>query len=92
MSSLRNHRIVIASLFLPNTAILGESEPSTPDDRVTALPEFKLVLPSGRQPNKPLALTSIVEDLKNKVRVTVSASVPVPAAQSAFRLWFFSAV
>ena len=31
MSSLRNHRIVIASLFLPNTAVLGEeSEPSTP--------------------------------------------------------------
>lgn len=31
MSSYRNHRVVIASLFLPSTAVLGESVPSTPD-------------------------------------------------------------
>ena len=29
--SYRNHRVVIASLFLPSTAVLGESAPSTPD-------------------------------------------------------------
>ncbi|KAH7922278.1 glycosyltransferase family 20 protein [Leucogyrophana mollusca] len=31
MSSFRNHRIIIASLFLPSTAVLGESNPPTPD-------------------------------------------------------------
>jgi trehalose 6-phosphate synthase complex regulatory subunit len=32
MSSFRNHRIVIASLFLPSTAVLGDSVPPTPDN------------------------------------------------------------
>lgn len=31
MSSFRNHRVVIASLFLPSTAALGESVASTPE-------------------------------------------------------------
>ncbi|KAF9522515.1 alpha,alpha-trehalose-phosphate synthase [Crepidotus variabilis] len=31
MSSFRNHRIVIASLFLPTTAVLGDSPPITPE-------------------------------------------------------------
>lgn len=31
MSSFRNHRVVIASLFLPSTAVIGESAPPTPD-------------------------------------------------------------
>ncbi len=31
MASFRNHRIVIASLFLPTTAVLGESPPVTPE-------------------------------------------------------------
>ncbi|KAF9447635.1 glycosyltransferase family 20 protein [Macrolepiota fuliginosa MF-IS2] len=31
MTSLRNHRVVIASLFLPTTAVLGESAPGTPN-------------------------------------------------------------
>jgi len=32
MASFRNHRIVIASLFLPTTAVLGESPPVTPEN------------------------------------------------------------
>lgn len=31
MASFRNHRVVIASLFLPTTAVLGESPPHTPE-------------------------------------------------------------
>ena len=31
MASFRNHRVVIASLFLPTTPVLGESPPLTPD-------------------------------------------------------------
>ena len=31
MASFRNHRVVIASLFLPTTPVLGESPPITPD-------------------------------------------------------------
>ncbi|KAK2462193.1 hypothetical protein APHAL10511_005781 [Amanita phalloides] len=31
MSSFKNHRVIVASLFLPTTTVLGESQPSTPD-------------------------------------------------------------
>ncbi|KAF8153874.1 glycosyltransferase family 20-domain-containing protein [Crassisporium funariophilum] len=34
MASFRNHRIVIASLFLPTTAVLGESGPPTPEQPI----------------------------------------------------------
>ncbi|KAF7979898.1 hypothetical protein HWV62_40284, partial [Athelia sp. TMB] len=42
MSTFRNHRVVIASLFLPSTAVLGDSVPPTPDQQVT---ERRLSLP-----------------------------------------------
>ncbi|KAF8636145.1 hypothetical protein AX17_003758 [Amanita inopinata Kibby_2008] len=38
MSSFRNHRVVIASLFLPTTAVLGESIPPTPDRHYNPYP------------------------------------------------------
>ncbi|EKM52411.1 glycosyltransferase family 20 protein [Phanerochaete carnosa HHB-10118-sp] len=68
MSSLRNHRVVIASLFLPNTAVFGEVATSTPD-HVTSLPDFKSAPPTTRpsllsKKSRPLA--SIVEDLKSR--------------------------
>src|SRR6266550_7216167 len=31
MSSFKSHRVLVASLFLPTTAVQGESQPSTPD-------------------------------------------------------------
>ncbi len=78
MSSLRNHRVVIASLFLPNTAVLGESYPPTPDASVHSplpLPDvfpnhakdqgFKLAIPPSRV-RTPAPILSIVEDLKDK--------------------------
>ena len=34
MTSFRNHRIVIASLFLPTIAVIGESGPPTPEQPV----------------------------------------------------------
>jgi hypothetical protein len=81
MSSLRNHRVVIASLFLPNTAVLGESEscPPTPDvHSPLPLPDvfpnhakdqgFKLALPPSRT-RTPAPILSIVEDLKDKASV-----------------------
>ena len=81
MSSLRNHRVVIASLFLPNTAVLGESHPPTPDPDVHSslpLPDvfpahtkdqgFKLTLPPRSRTAAPIL--SIVEDLKDKASVT----------------------
>lgn len=75
MSSLRNHRVVIATLFLPNTAVLGDSTPSTPD-HVTSLPEFKAAPPTARpQPNRPGPLKSIVEDLKVSYLVLVKIIV-----------------
>jgi trehalose 6-phosphate synthase/phosphatase len=79
MSSFRNHRVVIASLFLPNTAVLGESHPPTPDLHPSLpLPDvfpghikdqgFKLNLPPSRT-RTPAPILSIVEDLKDKVGV-----------------------
>ncbi|KAI0056939.1 alpha-trehalose-phosphate synthase [Artomyces pyxidatus] len=85
MSSFRNHRVIIASLFLPNTAVLGESHPSTPELHAipTHIPNFHNY---GGQPLKtPLAapgirasapLKSIVEDLKDKSRTGTPAVSP----------------
>lgn len=74
MSSLRNHRVVIASLFLPKTAVLGDdSSPPTPDEYVAALPTFKAVPPSVRpsltSTKSTGPLKSIVDDLKDKVSI-----------------------
>ena len=75
MTSLRNHRVIIASLFLPTTAVLGESNPPTPSihaqDPDPAPPQLA-VKPNGssnppfrHQPSRSVgALKSIVEDLK----------------------------
>ena len=65
--------MVIASLFLPQTVMLGESPPQTPHPVPTRLPLsslFNLKIPErppyGR--NKvPAPLKSIVEDMRDKV-------------------------
>ncbi|KAH9964851.1 alpha-trehalose-phosphate synthase [Russula dissimulans] len=86
MSSLRNHRVVIASLFLPNTAVLGESHPPTPDlHSALPLPDvfpghvkdqgFKLTLPPSKA-RIPAPILSIVEDLKDKSRTGSPAVTP----------------
>ena len=73
MSSYRNHRVIIASLFLPQTAVLGESPPETPNPLQTHLPLpslFNLKIPErpayGRNKG-PAPLKSIVEDMRDKV-------------------------
>jgi trehalose 6-phosphate synthase/phosphatase len=80
MSLLRNHRVVIASLFLPNTVVLGESHPPTPDVHSEGLPlpdvfpghakdqGFKLTLPPPK-PRNSAPILSIVDDLKDKASV-----------------------
>jgi len=76
MSSFRNHRVIIASLFLPNTAVFGESSPSTPElhsNKPVKVPNFSLSEPVLKipLPVTPSRLSgppkSIVEDLKDKV-------------------------
>jgi trehalose 6-phosphate synthase/phosphatase len=94
MSSFRNHRVVIASLFLPNTAVLGgESHPSTPEGTAVHSPlplpaafpghskdqGFKLSLPPSRT-RTPAPILSIVEDLKDKA----SLGSPFPPRDSAW--------
>ena len=74
MSSLRNQRAIIATLFLPNTAVLGDSAPGTPGDSSSSNTPFKgSIKPSQRSSilGKPGPLKSIVEDLKDKVRFHV---------------------
>jgi hypothetical protein len=89
MSSLKSHRVVIASLFLPNTVVLGESHPPspspTPDVRSELpLPDvfpshakeqgFKLSLPPPRT-RTPAPILSIVDDLKDKASMGPLASL-----------------
>lgn len=78
MSSLRNHRVIIASLFLPTTAVIGESSPPTPDiyarevgataatqDLGGRPPAFRHT-PSQSLSSTPAPLKSIVDDLKSR--------------------------
>ena len=85
MNSLKNHRVVIASLFLPNTVVLGESHPPTPDVRSELpLPDvfpghakdqgFQLSLPPPRA-RTTAPILSIVDDLKDKASVGPLASL-----------------
>ena len=83
MSPLRNHRIVIASLFLPSTAVLGDSVPPTPDNHdkdpsqamvPSAFPVTGEItqgyhpgMHHSRNSSLSVPLKSIVEDLKDKV-------------------------
>lgn len=76
MSSFRNHRVIIASLFLPSTAVLGESHPSTPELGATRepppppmrLPE-NVHMPRPGPVHRPTTtpVLSLVDDLKDKV-------------------------
>ncbi|KAF9241274.1 glycosyltransferase family 20 protein [Melanogaster broomeanus] len=84
MTSLRNHRVIIASLFLPTTAVLGESTPPTPDIHARDDPPTPLNGTTGKTNgtgNRPpfrhqssrsvggsAPLKSIVEDLKSTTR------------------------
>lgn len=60
MSSFRSHRVVIASLFLPTTAVLGESAPPTPeayahnDSAASTIPAVAHRLASVAEAGKPL--------------------------------------
>ncbi|KAI6107708.1 glycosyltransferase family 20 protein [Pisolithus thermaeus] len=86
MSSFRNHRVIIASLFLPTTAALGESSPPTPDHHVA--PDSEPAVPQsngGNQKQQPsyrqrqpgqLPLVSIVDDLRSR------AITPLASPQS----------
>jgi trehalose 6-phosphate synthase/phosphatase len=80
MTSLKNHRVIIASLFLPTTAVVGESAPATPDTQASQ-PEFptqfslgndKTARPLGKHVRQTSGsgllppIRSIVEDLKDK--------------------------
>ena len=85
MSSLRNHRVVIASLFLPNTVVLEEPHSLPPDVHSELfLPDvfpghaneqgFNIALPSSK-PQTPTPIRSIVDDLKDKASVDPLLSI-----------------
>ncbi|TCD64575.1 hypothetical protein EIP91_003902 [Steccherinum ochraceum] len=78
MSSLRNQRAIIATLFLPNTAVLGDSAPGTPGDTSLNIPFKGAHTPAQRSSilGKPGPLKSIVEDLKDKSRAVSPAITP----------------
>ena len=70
MSSFRNHRVIVASLFLPTTVAFGESSLSTPDHSVSESGSQSPQCSAVERPafNQRLSgsvpLKSIVEDLK----------------------------
>ncbi|OSD03743.1 glycosyltransferase family 20 protein [Trametes coccinea BRFM310] len=79
MSSLRHHRVIIASLFLPNTAVLGDSTPPSPYETGLQTPGFAPPTPSGRPAilqRTTGPLKSIVEDLKDKTRNPTPSMTP----------------
>ncbi|KAI0920354.1 hypothetical protein AcV5_010116 [Taiwanofungus camphoratus] len=91
MSSLRHHRIIIASLFLPSTVVPGDSTPPSPDEnaQLTAPPppSFIASAASVRQPMPHRAtapLKSIVEDLKDKSRQATPMITPRTEAGNPF--------
>ncbi|KAG6333800.1 hypothetical protein ID866_5295 [Astraeus odoratus] len=72
MSTFRNHRVIIASLFLPTTAVLGDSGPPTPDHHTPDVQQ-SAPQPNGTNQKQPAygqrapnntPLRSIVDDLK----------------------------
>ncbi|KAI5891466.1 uncharacterized protein SCHCODRAFT_02629180 [Schizophyllum commune H4-8] len=65
MSLFRNHSVIIASLFLPETAVLGEDIPETPEKAPITEEAAAALTP---QPLRGGPLKSIVEDLKDKTR------------------------
>ncbi|OSX56690.1 glycosyltransferase family 20 protein [Postia placenta MAD-698-R-SB12] len=91
MSSLRHHRIIIASLFLPTTIVIGDSTPPSPDENALAVgtpgPTFLQSVPPTRSTlqNKPAGpLRSIVEDLKDKSRQVTPAVTPRSESSNPF--------
>ncbi|KAJ8489164.1 hypothetical protein ONZ45_g13684 [Pleurotus djamor] len=81
MSTFRNHRIVIASLFLPKTAVLGDSGPSTPDKQLREPPA--LAIPSSAfrnidksKPTRPGG--SAPRTRSSSVTNALAASMPGP--------------
>lgn len=76
MASFRGRRVVIASLFLPNSAVLGESPPPTPELHLaSSTDESSLSIPAVAQrlAEKPrrLGLTPVPS-------ITSSLSLPAP--------------
>ncbi|KAF8809892.1 alpha,alpha-trehalose-phosphate synthase [Phlegmacium glaucopus] len=85
MSSFRNHRIVIASLFLPTTAVLGESGPPTPerpiqdsntDSTISAVTNRLIATNIAVDPTKPKPLKPSINTTSNHNRQP-SASGPL---------------
>ncbi|KAG2135397.1 glycosyltransferase family 20 protein [Suillus bovinus] len=84
MSSLRNHRVIIASLFLPTTAVIGESSPPTPDIYARETGGTAATQDLGGRPpafrhassrsigSTPAPLKSIVDDLKSRAITPIS--------------------
>ncbi|KAF8063976.1 alpha,alpha-trehalose-phosphate synthase [Lyophyllum atratum] len=83
MATFRGQRVIIASLFLPDTVVLGESQPPTPTPGrrpsiVDETPRIKAPVANRLSLGSNLTgLKSIVEDLKDKSR-----NPPTPAVRS----------
>ncbi|TDL26924.1 glycosyltransferase family 20 protein [Rickenella mellea] len=90
MSSFRNNRIVIASLFLPKTAAVGEDRRSgapTPDENRFLALSGSANVPQPKSPlrkNFPGPLSSIVDDLAFKSKAPTPSISPAAEAGNPF--------
>lgn len=78
MASFRGRRVVIASLFLPNSAVLGESPPPTPERHLAS---------STDESSLSISIPAVAQRLAEKPRrlgltpvpsITSSSSLPAP--------------
>ncbi|GLB44271.1 putative trehalose-phosphatase [Lyophyllum shimeji] len=91
MSTFRGQRVIIASLFLPDTVVLGESQPPTPTGTVpgrrpSVVDESPRVAPAANRltlGSNPPGLKSIVDDLKDKSRNPPTPALRSPTQESA---------
>ncbi|KAJ7581039.1 glycosyltransferase family 20 protein [Mycena floridula] len=83
-SSFRSHRIIVASLFLPNTITVVQSTTVTPTGKPARAPAtvpaaVKASAPTIPAARKSFPLRSIVDDLKDKA-TPASSTTSTPAA------------
>ncbi|KAI0033040.1 alpha-trehalose-phosphate synthase [Vararia minispora EC-137] len=81
MSSFKNQRVIIASLFLPNTAVIGDSGLATPELQPVPPSPHVPTVPTparpthSRKPSGPL--NSIVDDLADRSRAVTPLDTSV---------------
>lgn len=82
MSSFRNHRIVIASLFLPTIAVIEESSPPTPQQPTDENLDKTISAVADRLVNANIAVDPVAKSKPLKSIITTNIHHRQPSASS----------